>query len=204
MTRGYLALGAAIVLAAAIGLYVMLRADGDAPPPDHATPGQRIATDDPGKTRIPTTPPARLPKPPDPTDQTIGERRIRDHRAPEHTEPEPEVPAPTRPAPEGRRIDAHVTSTLAQKLRPSLEECAANLPPDSHGAKSRVEGEIVIAIKDHQATVTSASFQLRDFAEAVQPAIKQCLVQHTVGFAAPAGDEADLEGYPIALSLRWP
>lgn len=94
--------------------------------------------------------------------------------------------------------------SLSQKLRPTLKECAANLAPDAAGKQSRIEGEIIVSIKDHQATITAANFQLRDIAEAAKPGIQQCLVQRAVGFTASAGDESDVDGYPITLSLRFP
>jgi hypothetical protein len=78
------------------------------------------------------------------------------------------------------------------------------LQPDAHGPKSRIVGEIKIAIKDHQAAITSADFQLRDVADAMQATIKQCLVQHAVGIVAPADDEADVDSRAVSVSLRWP
>src|SRR5205823_2735493 len=82
---------------------------------------------------------------------TAGQPSTRDHRAAEHAavDPPPDPPA-------GRRINVQVTSDLSQVLRPALQECAANLAPGTAGDLSRVDGQVVIAIKDHQATVTSA------------------------------------------------
>jgi hypothetical protein len=124
---------------------------------------------------------------------------VRDHRAPEHVgaEPPPDPPA-------GHTINVQVTSDLSQVLRPALQDCATNLAPGVAGDTSRVEGQVIIAIKNHQATVTSASFQLHDFAEAAQADLKQCLVQRAVGVTSPSGDEPDIDSYPITVSLRWP
>jgi hypothetical protein len=205
MKRIYLAVAAVVVIAAVIGLVVMLRAD-DAPterasPP----PAPTVAARDPGKPRLAPAPdPQPQPSGRPAIDSSIGDQRIRDHRAGEHAPTEP--PTPTQPPPPqgDRPVAALVTQALSQKLQPSLQECAANLQPDAHGAKSRVEGEIRVAIKDHQATIVSAAFQLRDIADAVQEPIKQCLVQHAVGLVAPATDEADIESYAITVSMRWP
>jgi hypothetical protein len=123
----------------------------------------------------------------------------RDHRTAEPAAVDPPPPDP----PAGRRINVQVTSDLSQVLRSALQECAANLAPGVAGDLSRVDGQVVIAIKDHQASVTSASFQLHDFAEAAQADIQQCLVQRAVGVTAPA-DEPDIDSYPITVSLRWP
>src|ERR1041384_1123179 len=203
----YLALGAAVVIGLAIGLVVMLRADE--PPTERASPAPApaVAASEPGKPGLPPAPappphPSALAPGPPAIDYTIGDHRIRDHRAGEHA---PSEPPPPRQPPQGERAtETQVTEGLSQKLRRSLQECAANLHPDAHGPKSRIEGEIRVAIKDHQATITSAAFQLRDVVDAVQEPIKQCLVQHAVGLVSPAGNEADIESYAITVSLRWP
>jgi hypothetical protein len=85
-----------------------------------------------------------------------------------------------------------------------VRACAASLPREARSERSRVEGQITIAIKDHLATVTAAAFQLRDIAEPAQAEVKQCLTQRAVGLTAPAGDEADLDSYGISLSLALP
>jgi hypothetical protein len=198
--RGTLALGAAIVVAAVIGLYVLLRTDSaPAPARTHRdVPDQRIADTGPGKARNRPVPVLRQDGSAAPG-STAGQPSTRDHRAAEHAavDPPPDPPA-------GRRINVQVTSDLSQVLRPALQECAANLAPGTAGDLSRVDGQVVIAIKDHQAIVISASFRLHDFAEAAQADITQCLVQHAVGVAALAGDEPDIDSYPITVSLRWP
>jgi hypothetical protein len=200
VTRGPLVLGAAIVVAAVIGLYVLLRTDSaPAPaPPRQDLPDQKMADDGSGKARNRAVPVLRQDGSAAPG-STAGLPSTRDHRAAEHAavDPPPDPPA-------GRRINVQVTSDLSQVLRPALQECAANLAPGTAGDLSRIDGQVVIAIKDHQATVTSASFQLHDFAEAAQADIKQCLVQRAVGVTAPAGDEPDVDSYPITVSLRWP
>ncbi|HEX3482746.1 MAG TPA: hypothetical protein VHT91_47380 [Kofleriaceae bacterium] len=199
MRRGTLAVGAAIVVAAVIGLYILLRADSQpAPVPAHRDPpDQRIADVGPGKARNRPVPVLRQDGSAAPG-RTAGPLSSHDHRA---AEPAAVDPPPDPPA--GRRINVQVTSDLSQVLRSALQECAANLAPGTAGDLSRVEGQVVIAIKDHQASVTSASFQLHDFAEAAQADIQQCLVQRAVGVTAPA-DEPDIDSYPITVSLRWP
>ena len=204
MTRGPLVLGAAgavIVVAAVIGLYVLLRTDSaPAPaPPRHDQPDQRIADDGSGKARNRAVPVLRQDGSAAPG-RTAGQPSTRDHRTAEHAAADPRPPDP----PAGRKINVQVTSDLSQVLRPALQACAANLAPGAAGDLSRVDGQVVIAIKDHQASVISASFQLHDFAEAAQADIKQCLVQHAVGVTVPAGDEPDIDSYPITISLRWP
>jgi hypothetical protein len=209
MTRGTLALAAGFVIAALFALYVLLATDSDpvatparSEPPDR---DQKIAEPAAGKPRLP---PARVQQPDGDAPETIGAPHVRDHRGGAHSQSELPPAAPPAPAvrtpPDGRQINSQVTMSLSQKLRPALKECAANLAPDAAGKQSRIEGEITVSIKDHQATITAANFQLRDIAEAAKPGIQQCLVQRAVGFTASAGDESDVDGYPITLSLRFP
>lgn len=204
MKRIYLAVGAAIVAIAVIGLVIQLRS-GDVPP--HTAPPAETASGEPRPA------PALAPHHPDPgqRERAGGTQVVHDHRAPEPTggepvasAPPPSEPATPRPPQPDREGKARITQVLSQRLPAALQECAANLQPAQHGARSRVQGEIRIAIKDHTATITSADFQLRDVVDAVQDEIKRCLVQHAVGVSAPAGDEADIDSYAISVSLRWP
>lgn len=201
MSRLTLAIAGAVVLAAIVGLLVLLRSD--APPPERVAPSP--AASEPGRRPVVPAPAAA---PPDAAiDATIGERRVRDHRAGEHAADEPVADAP--PPPErtpdpDRAIGARITQGLSQKLQVALQECAANLPAGSHGDRSRIQGEIRIAIKGGQATITSAAIELRDFVDAVQDGVKQCIAQHAVGLVAPAADSPDVDSRTITLSLRWP
>lgn len=199
MNRGYLAAGAVIVVAAVVGLFVLLRADDE--PVAQAPKPQKIEDTDPGKPRNRVVPVLRQDGASAPP-RTPGDPGARDHRAPDRAAAPP--PPPRADPPAGRRINVQVTSDLSQVLRPALHECAANLAPGAAGAASRIEGQIIISIKDHQATVTSAEFQLRDISDAAQADVQQCLVQRAVGLTATAGDEQDIDGYPITVSLRWP
>ncbi|HEX2685698.1 MAG TPA: hypothetical protein VHN14_03730 [Kofleriaceae bacterium] len=130
-----------------------------------------------------------------------GNVRIRDHRSGEPALVD--IPPPIHP-PEGRKIPSHLTSDLAQRLRTITTECAASVPSDARGATPRLEGEVLIAIKNHQATITGATYQARDVAGEAQGSIKQCMEQKSVGVATPSGDEPDVEGYAITLSFRLP
>ena len=208
MNRGIaIAGGAAIVLAAVIGLFFLLRADAEAPAVRSADPApstphhdQKIADRDAGKTRI--VPIKRVPAEAAASDPGI-DSHIRDHRAPEHTSDEPSLPPPPSRR-DGYRVNVSVTSSLSQGFQPVLQDCAAAAPPGAATDTARVEGEILISIRDHQATVTTANLRLNGFAEAAQPGIQQCLQQRVVGLTAPAGNEADIDGYAITVSMRWP
>jgi hypothetical protein len=216
MNRGYLVLGAAVVLAIVIGLYVGLnRSERVGRTPADAVvkanpAGENITGTAPVSPTVAVTqtapsrsaPPA-LPASSDASasEYTIGGVRIRDHRSGERVAVD--IP-PTIHPPGGRKIPSQLSSDIAQRLRAVLAECAASVPPEARGATSRLEGQILIAIKNQQATVTGATYQPRDVASAAQGAIKQCMEQKSIGVAAPSGAEPDLEGYGIALSLRMP
>jgi hypothetical protein len=47
-------------------------------------------------------------------------------------------------------------------------------------------------------------FQVRDVAGGSTGPVKECMEQKTVGVATPSGDEPDVQGYAITLSLRLP
>ena len=148
MTRAYLAIGAVVVLLAAIVLYVFARGDdGKEQSASHAPTTAPVAQADRG------SPAPQLPSA-DATDRgggsrgaagsnntreyTVGGVRIRDHRAGQHA---PTTVAPTVHPPGGRKIPSELTSGVAQKVRAVVEACAANIPPASRGDKPRAEGE---------------------------------------------------------------
>lgn len=203
MNRGILALGAAAVLAAGIGLYVVLRADdGDrgaertASSPVNPTSVQNFAETAPGKPRLPPA-----------TEDRAGNVRVHDHRAAEHTpiDVPSQPPRTSRPRrPDGREIPSQLTSALGHGIHPLLIPCTAGIPAEARGTRPRIEGEILVSIKDHQATVTSAALKLRDVAEDAKRDAEQCLARAALGFVAPAGAESDLDDYSIALSLTLP
>ena len=211
MNRGLLALGAGLVLAAVIGLYALLGSDDGAPAArtrsdpriTEADPGKPVANVPPPGVRASVTPPQRdgTGSAVKVTDYMVGGVRIRDHRAGEHARVD--VPPAIHP-PEGRRIPSQLTSDIAQKVRVTTAECASNLSTAARGTTPRVDGTIMIAIKNRQATVTSATVQLRDVAADAAAPVKQCIEQKSVGAATDAGDEPDLQDYAITLSLRLP
>lgn len=211
MNRGYLALGAAIVVAAVIALYVISRRSDPgkdaAAHRDPAAPENPETDPDKPKIKVTQTAPGTNPRP-DLTsagsaasDYMVGGVRIRDHRSGDHARVD--IPPAIHP-PQGRKIPSQLTSDIAQKLRAVTTACTASMPAVGRGTEPRLEGEIKIAIKDHQAEVTSATFQLRDVTGGADSTVKQCMEQKSVGVTTPAGDEPDVEGYAISLSLRVP
>jgi hypothetical protein len=212
MNRGYFALAGGLVLAAVIALYIAVSRPSADDTAVRDPAGPKIAEADPGTSGSRLRPIA----PSDPAlpagsdapagsgsaarDYMIGGVRVRDHRSGEHAQLD--IPPAIHP-PNGRRIPSQLTYAITQRLRGVVNECAASVPREARGTKAGLAGEIMIDIKNQQATVTSAVFQLRDVT-APPASVKQCLEQKSVGVAVPAGDEPDVENYAITLSLRLP
>jgi hypothetical protein len=210
MNRGYLALGAAVVLLV-VALYLAVRthsSDATASAGDTAPAGSQAER---AHARVAPAPaPSALDDavhsdPADPgkssTDYMVGGVRVRDHRTGVHVRSE--VP-PVIHAPGGRKLPTELVAGIAQRARAAVASCAASLTGDARGAKPRLEGEIAIAIADHQATITSAVLQPRDIVDAAQDSLAQCAQRAVVGLATPSGDEPDIAGYAITMSLRLP
>lgn len=218
MTRATLVLGGAIVLAALVALYVVLRTD------DPVQPATAVAA---SPAPEPVAPPAPAPATPRSVEATggklriargsssataeaqsaaLGEPEVRDHRAPARSERRTAAPPPPVALPPIRAETGHqITGTLAEQIRPMLRQCTAGVAADAHGKQARIEGQLFVSITAGQATVSGASFELRDVNDAAQPDdIKQCLTRQVTGLVAPAVGEPDVERYAINLSLSWP
>jgi hypothetical protein len=136
-----------------------------------------------------------------PTETVIDGVRVRDHRR-DRSKP---TAVPPRPLPEhARRIPRTLTSEISNRLIPLVRECAASVPREARGAKPRVEGQVVIAIKNEQVQVTRTTVALVDVVGASVDAVKQCIEQQALGVTAPAAGEADLEDYPLQVNLSLP
>jgi hypothetical protein len=132
---------------------------------------------------------------------TIGNVNVRDHRS--RTQAQLDVP-PVIHAPQGRRIQSTLTSAISQHVRAAVATCAVDVPQSARGARARIEGQITIAIKNQQATITGAVVQLRDVTGIAFDPIKQCVEQRSIGATTSSSDEPDIDSYGITLSLRLP
>ena len=77
----------------------------------------------------------------------------------------------------------------------------ADVPKDARGAKPRLEGQIIVAIKDHKLTVTGATMQLRDV---VGDALDATQAMHRAEVGRPrrpAADQDDLDNYSIGVTF---
>lgn len=212
MLRTPLVVGALVVLAAAVVLVVMLAQGGD--------DGSAIATQKPSETVSPTAaqstgggasvtvterprgetrPPVMPASGEHPREYAVGDSPVRDHRAGDN---KPLDIPPNVHTSDSRLIPSSLTHEISQKVKAVLKECVASLPKEGRGAKPRLEGQIVIAIKDKTLSVTESTIQMRDLdgLGAATETAKQCVQSHAVGLSTPAEGEADLAAYPINLS----
>jgi hypothetical protein len=217
MTRRHLVLGAGLVLAIVIVVIGISRSHDDVAQTGDMS-GRRITEADSGNHRTgprsagaPSASPALPREGAQPagaagegsataTDYQVGDVHVRDHRAGDH--PKVDVPPAFHPR-EGRKIPAQLTYAISQGVQRVVNACAASIPDAAKLGAPHVDGEIKIAIKASQATVTSATYQLRDLGGSLD-AVKACMEQKSVGVATSSGDEPDVENYAITLSFRLP
>lgn len=210
---GLIIAGVAVLAAGLLLLFIMKSGDDDAaagaPSPAASGPGTapvmrdrpRTTPDRPSSPQVAAV--ERTPRPADGSDSpgytetVINGVRVRDHRR-DKTKPI-DVTTGGRP-PDARKIQPSLTADISNRMLPVVRECGAGVPPEARGPKPRVEGEVVIAIRNKQVHVTKAAVQLTDVVGASLEPTKQCLEQKLVGLTMPAGDEADLEDYTITLS----
>ncbi|HWU88812.1 MAG TPA: hypothetical protein VN253_16210, partial [Kofleriaceae bacterium] len=131
------------------------------------------------------------------TETVINGVRVRDHRKDRSA---PIQLGSGRRPPDGRKIQPSLTADISNRILPIVRQCGASVPAEARGGKPRVEGEVVIAIRNQQVQITRASVRLTDVVGDFAESAKQCIDQKTLGLTVPAGDEADLEDYTITLS----
>lgn len=130
-------------------------------------------------------------------------RKVRDFRAPQNRKPL-DLP-PSVHAPGGRKIPPTLTELYTNEIMKGMKECGQAMPKESLGPKPRLEGQIVIAIKGAQGTVSNAVFKLTDISsESLAETARQCVEQKALSVKVPATGEADLDSYSINLSFAFP
>jgi hypothetical protein len=211
--RKLLVLGGVAVIALIVGLWLVLANDDGAAAQTSSTTspapsGTSVGVPPPrGEPTVTTTERGERPElpattsPEHPRDYVVGDIRVRDHRSGDNVPLD--IPPNVHP-PEGPKIPSTLTHAVAQQLKPIMMECVASLPKDARGDRPRLEGQLIIAIKDHKATVTKSIMQLRNVTgESVEPA-KQCIESRAIGIEAQAADQADLDSYSINISFAIP
>jgi hypothetical protein len=213
MLRTPLVVGALVVLAAAVVLVVMLAPSGDSDghgssdkPTETATHSATATQHTPSVTVTdrprgePTPPPALPGGGENPREYAVGDTMVRDHRAGDNKPLD--VPPNVHPL-DSRMIPSELTHSISQKVKAVMKDCIASLPTEGRGEKPRLEGQIIIAIKDRTMSVTQSTIQMRDLdgLGAATETAKQCIESHAVGLSTPAPDETDLASYSIHLSF---
>ena len=205
MSRKLLVVGALIVVALVL-LWVFVRDGGDAAqPPQRAAPAQAAATTTSSPSASAAAPASapRLPDDPAPTgsdsarEYAVGGMQVRDHRS---GTPQQMTLPPNVHAPGSRRVPTALVSAISEQVKDVMSTCAQDVPAAARGASPRLEGQLVVAIKDHQLSVTSATVKLTDIADDAAAQATQCIEQKSVGLAAPAPDQDDLDAYSIRIS----
>lgn len=145
---------------------------------------------------------AQLPKDP-PLEYTLPDgRKVRDFRKPENRVPL-DLP-PSTQVPGGRRIKPELTGLFTEQITALMRECGKAVPAADRGNKPRLEGQILIAIKAGEASVTSAVFKLTNMTSpAAADTAKTCVEQKALTVKVPAEGEADLDSYSINLSFAF-
>lgn len=196
-----------VVIALAIGGWLLFRKEKpDAP----VASGSAAVTEAPSTASPTSTDPApHLPStnvdsvhpvPPagSANEYVIGDVRVRDHRSGSNA---PLDIPPNIHRPNTRQLPSTLTADVAQKVRGVLIDCAKDLPKEARGDHPRLEGQVIVAIKDHKLTVTGATMQLRDVSgEALEPT-RQCIEQHAIGLETAASDQDDLDNYSIGVTF---
>lgn len=204
-------LAAALVVAVVIVGYLMFRKHKTADTTPGASSGGSSATSDsvtnsndhgPTVTPAPSLPGgsggARLGDEGSATEYVVGDVRVRDHRGGSNAPLD--VPPNVHP-PGARKIPSSLTAAVAQQVRAVLADCTKDVPRDARGPHPRVEGQLIVTIKDHKMSVTSATMQLRDMPADSLDATRQCVEQHSVGLEAQAPDQDDLDNYSIGVTF---
>jgi len=197
----------AVVAVVIVGYLVMRKhksADTTSANGSGATPGATTSGDSHGPTVTPapswpgSSGEPRLSEQGSANEYVVGDVRVRDHRGGSNAPLD--VPPNVHP-PGARQIPSSLTSAMAQQVRGVLAECTKDIPRDARGPHPRLEGQIIVTIKDHKMSVTTATMQLRDMPADSLDATRQCVEQHSVGLEAQAADQDDLDNYSIGVTF---
>jgi hypothetical protein len=207
--RKLLVIGGLAVIVLAVGLWLILHKGDDASAQTQSIEpqGSAVVVHSPSAPSV--TPGAagdHVPLPQvapgeNPRDYVVGDIRVRDHRAGDHKPLD--IPPNVHPM-EGPAIPSTLTHEIAQKVKTVVMDCTASVPKTARGEKPRVEGQILIAIKDHKVRITKSTMQLRDVnGDAVEPT-KQCIESKSIGIENSAPEQSDIDSYSINVSYAIP
>ena len=206
MSRTLLGVLAAVVLVAGVVLYVLLGKSSKSPEVTTTTVGSNgstvtTTTDPNGTPRLPSMT-GSAPALGGPDEYSVGGMKVRDHRRGDQDKID--IP-PNVHMPGATEIPSTLTHELAQQVKAVMRDCVKSLPADAKGEAPKLEGQITIAVKDQQASITKSLVQLRDVKEGdALSAAKQCIESKSIGIGAPASDVPNLDAYTINLSFIIP
>lgn len=201
--RVVLAFGGLAVLAAAVILFVALHTDPDLSARPSRSPDPEVVLHSGSARPVPIG--SRR------TGSGNGEReymvdgvRVRDRRTSEPGEqaPSSDLPRPVR-QPDGRELPSTITQDVSRRLQAVMAECRAQIPATARNKKSHLKGMILVAIKQHQLSITEAAMELRDVEAEAAAAVKLCMEAKAVGITADVPEQADLERYSISVSFSF-
>jgi hypothetical protein len=212
MSRTPLVIGAIVLLAAGVGLFVSLSGDDDAASKPATPIGDGVQkpvvappSGEGASVTVTNAPSAGHAEPAEPgskpSRQTLDGVPVRDHRSGD--QPPVDLPPNIHPA-EGRMLPVPLTSAISGQVRKVMADCLAGVSRDGRGTKPRLEGQIDVAIKKGTMSVTKSIMQVRDFENPGIDAVKQCVESKSVGLSAAAASEADLDSYSIRMSYEIP
>jgi hypothetical protein len=135
------------------------------------------------------------------TETIVNGVRVRDHR---QDRSKPIVLHDPPPSSRSRRIDAKVTAEVNDRLLPGVRECGAAVPPEARSDKPRVQGQVLLAVKDRRLSLTAATIEITGVVGASLEIAKQCIQQKALAVTVPQVDEEDLESYPLQISYTLP
>jgi len=200
-----------VVLGLLVGLWLWLVKTDDTPatattpPPVSPTVADRtpppVSPHGGTTTTVGPAPEAPIPDKENVKEYTVGGTKVRDHRSGEH---KPLDVPPNVHVPGGLQIKPATTQIVSTRLQSVMKDCVASLPREARGDKPRLEGQVVVTIKDKKLTVTQSTMQLRNIADDAAPGLKQCIEQKSVGLSDTASGEADVENYSINISFAIP
>jgi hypothetical protein len=135
------------------------------------------------------------------SEYTVGGVNVRDHRSGDNAKMD--VPPGIHP-PNMHQISSKIVGDVAQQVREVLARCTVDLPRDARGPHPKLDGQVVVAVKGEQLTVTGATVQLRDVLGPGAEPLRQCIEQRAIGLHVAALQEPDIDSYSIGLALALP
>lgn len=202
------AIMAIVVIAAVVGIYVMVQGPAEDPQVTAETrpapPTSGFAGPGHGPATSPSLPSvgsgsANLDNLPDKVREYASNGAIvRDHRTGTHAPID--VDPNARPA-NTHKLPSTLTKAVADRVRDVMHECVATLPASARGTNPRLEGSINIAITAKQVSVNTATINVRDVNGEAAEATRTCIEQKTLAITHAAADEDDLTSYDINLSF---